>query len=209
MKIGKKELFKGVLSGTATLDSKSGAFISYGFTIKLNEEFEGLPKEFIVSFHSRQSLFNYPKSPFFVRKGDIVTIGGTLLKYLEPRERLERIRMKANYVYNTTLKHGKGLKIKRKEVFKGKLSGTATSDVKLYISAQPPLVFSIKLDQEIEGIPNEFLVCSQIHTNIFIRNGDKLLIEGKLFQGIMGKNEFSITEMHVDHIYNTNLKYGF
>ena len=203
--MGEIELFKGMLSGTVTSFSPFDAGIH--FSIKVDEEIEGLPKEFLISFivFSRSS-HNYRIT--FLRKGDIVSIGGTVIQFFKREVQLENIVMKANYVYNTTLKHGVGLKIRRKEVFKGSLSGTATSD-EIISDSKLGLVFSMKLDLEIEGIPNEFLVYKfpfQVRT--IIRKGDKLVIEGKLFQGNMGKNGFQINEMEAKHIYNKTLKCG-
>ncbi|MFX1450351.1 MAG: hypothetical protein ACFFCM_05890 [Promethearchaeota archaeon] len=203
--MGEIELFKGALTGSVTSFSLFDAGLH--FSIKLNEEIEGLPKEFLISFivFSRSS-FRYRIT--FLRKGDIVTIGGTVIQFFKREEQLENIVMKANYVYNTTLKHGVGLKVKRKEIFRGSLSGTATSD-EIISQSKLGLVFSMKLDLEIEGIPNEFLVYkfpSQLRT--IIRKGDKLVIEGKLFQGNMGKNGFQINEMEAKHIYNKTLKCG-
>ena len=142
MKIVKKELFKGSLSGIVTLDSKTGTFTGYAFTINLNEEIEGIPKDFVVFFYSIQKPFNILKEPLFLRKGDVVKIGGKIFQNFVGTEQREKIYMTAQYVYNSTLKNGRGLKIKKKEVFKGKLSGTATSDISLQ-TIRPYLVFSI------------------------------------------------------------------
>ncbi|MFX1450349.1 MAG: hypothetical protein ACFFCM_05880 [Promethearchaeota archaeon] len=193
--MGKKELFRGTLSGTVTLPYR------YSFIIKLNEEIEGLPKEFLVAFSTREVR------GFLLRKGDIVTIGGTVIQNFVGIEQLENIFMKAYYVYNTTLKIGAGLKIKKKEVFNGKLSGIATSDLIRHINGLES-VFSIKLDKEIEGIPNEFVVYKTGNFKILMKKRDKLLIEGTLFQGNIGKNEFSFTEMKALHAYNIDLKCG-
>ncbi len=194
--MGKIELFKGVLSATVTSDSfmmRDG----YNFSIKLNEEIEGLPKEFLV----RSKISHHF---LFLRKGDNVKIGGKIFQSFEGKEQLEHIFMKTDNVYNTSLKHGAGLKIKRKEVFNGSLSGTATSDLLTF--SQYIWLFSIKLDKEIEGIPNEFVVSSS--NLIIIRRGDKILIEGILFHGTMGKNEYTYTEMKALNVYNRDLICG-
>ncbi|MFX1450352.1 MAG: hypothetical protein ACFFCM_05895 [Promethearchaeota archaeon] len=205
----KIELFKGILSGTVTFFSPIDS--GFNFTIKINEEIEGLPEEFFVRFRvlvrdaRRLSWYRIT----FLRKGDIVSIGGTLFKFFERKETLVTTRMKADYVYNKTLKHGVGSKIKRKEVFRGSLSGTATSD-EIYSTSELGAVFSMKLDLEIEGLPNEFLVYNyKFQGRVIIRKGDKVLIEGKLFQGSMGKNGLEIIEMEAEHIYNSTLQCGF
>ncbi len=181
---------------------------AYSFTIRLNEEIEGLPKEFFVKYSSNFDRNAGRVKPFLLRKGDIVTIGGTLNQYFRGKEQIENIFMKANYIYNRTLKNGLGLKIKKKEVFKGKLSGTATSDLKYIGMRKVNFVFSIKLDLEIEGIPNIFLVFTPHISYLFIKNGDKLLIEGTLFRGTMGKTDLYIMEMEAKHVYNITLKSG-
>ncbi|MFX1450350.1 MAG: hypothetical protein ACFFCM_05885 [Promethearchaeota archaeon] len=205
----KIELFKGMLSGTVTLYNGGLHFV-----IKLNEEIEGIPKEFLVEYYHIR-IYSKPKgTPIYkyirgsvLRRGDIVSIGGVLFQYFLGKEQIENIKMKANYIYNTTLKQGAGLKIKKKEVFNGILSGTATSD-QLYSFSQLGIVFSIKLDMEIEGIPNEFVVYSTSLHDLIIKKGDQVTIEGKLYQGGMVYDEFQINEMETSHIYNKTLKCG-
>ena len=210
----KIELFKGMLSGTVTFFSiMPGGF---NFAIKLNEDIEGIPKEFLVGFFPKKihSVPRYSGGYYYMyfrgsllRIGDMVSIGGGLFQYFLGKEEIENIKMNANYVYNTTLKHGSGLKIKKKEVFKGILSGTATSDL-IYSFSELGNVFSIKLDMNIEGIPNEFLVYSRYVDDLIIKKGDQVLIEGKLYQGGMVYDEFQINEMEASHIYNKTLKCG-
>ena len=114
--MGKIELFKGALSGTVT--SFSQFFSGFHFTIEVNEEIEGLPKEFLISFIDFvRSGYSSNYRITFLRKGDMVSIGGTVIQKFVGKEQLEQVFMKANYVYNTTLKHGVGLKIRRKKVF--------------------------------------------------------------------------------------------
>ncbi len=203
----KIELFKGMLSGTVTLYHGG-----INFAFKLNEEIEGIPKEFLVEIYHKRLRTKPKGTPIYkyirgtvLRREDIVLIGGYLYQYFLGKEQIENIKMKANYVYNKTLKHGAGLKIKKKEVFNGILSGTATSDI-IYSFLERQ--FSIKLDMKIEGIPNEFMVYSHDVYGLIIKKGDKVLIEGKLYQGRMENDEFHINEMEAHHIYNKTLKCG-
>ncbi len=97
------------------------------------------------------------------------------------------------------------------ELFKGVLSGTTTSNL-IYGRSQAGghYEFSLKLDKEIEGIPDEFLVYTYTRTGqIIIRKGDRVIIDGKLIKKTIGKEELEIIEMHANHIYNSTLKCGF
>lgn len=70
--------------------------------------------------------------------------------------------------------------------------------------------FSFKLDELIEGIPDEFLVWGVTRGgHLILRQGDKVIIEGKLVKQTIGKEELEIIEMEAKHIYNSTLKCGF
>ncbi|MFX1450353.1 MAG: hypothetical protein ACFFCM_05900 [Promethearchaeota archaeon] len=97
------------------------------------------------------------------------------------------------------------------ELFKGVISGTATSNL-IYGRSDSGgrYQFSLKLDTMIEGIPEEFLVYAITRTGqMILRKGDKVIIEGKLVKETMGKEELEIIEMQAKHIYNSTLKCGF
>ncbi len=107
---------------------------------------------------------------------------------------------------------------KKKTLFKGVMEGTATT---YWYGSN----FVIKLDNPIEGIPEEFVVYSSamagsgggfgamksmrkiMATNI--RPGDKMIVEGELIVEYEGKEQLEFVRMAADHIYNGTLKCGF
>ena len=100
--MGKIELYKGVISGTATSNlvyGRSQAGGHYEFSFKLDTKIEGLPEEFLVLAYTRTGQL-------ILRSGDKVIIEGKLVKETMGKEELEIIEMQAKHIYNSTLKCG-------------------------------------------------------------------------------------------------------
>ena len=106
--MGKNTIFKGILHGTATSYILSGSFV-----MQVDKDIEGLPEEIVVyaiklhpmgkggfGMSGRKSLATH------IRPGDLVIVEGEIVQEFEGREQLEFIRMKAEHVYNETLKCG-------------------------------------------------------------------------------------------------------
>ena len=108
---------------------------------------------------------------------------------------------------------------KKKTLIKGIMKGTATS----YLMNG----FVFKLDERIEGLPEEFVVYNskmgsmspgagfgmmkslkKIMSTI-IRPGDTVIVEGELIVEYEGKEQLEFIRMGADHIYNETLKCGF
>ncbi len=105
----------------------------------------------------------------------------------------------------------------KKIVYKGILQGTATT----YWNGQN---IAIKLDDRIEGLPEEFVVYPEFIGTMSptagfkvmgkmkrlvafnVRPGDKLTVEGELILETEGDVEFY--RMPASHIYNVSLKIG-
>ena len=101
-----KKIFNRTLQGTA-----SSFIIGSSFVIRLNEEFEGIPEEFVVYNHNLAQNYNMflgkddKKASTFIRPGDKLIIKGTIIQdFLE--DNMELIRMHANLIYNETLRCG-------------------------------------------------------------------------------------------------------
>ncbi|NVM00970.1 MAG: hypothetical protein HWN67_01425 [Candidatus Helarchaeota archaeon] len=101
-------------------------------------------------------------------------------------------------------------------MFKGVIRGTATSNLE-------GCSFVIKIDDIIEGLPEEFVVYSSSLRSAYdrqsggskrtlstqIRQGDSLVIEGEIIQEFIGNENLELIRMGADHIYNITLKCGF
>ena len=106
----------------------------------------------------------------------------------------------------------------KKSIFKGVLRGTATT----YLINNN---FAIKLDELVEGIPEEFVVYPEFAGSmspgagfkmmgkikrlvaLCIKPGDKITIEGELILEDEGNIEYF--RLAAKHIYNETLKCGF
>ncbi|MFX1451486.1 MAG: hypothetical protein ACFFCM_11625 [Promethearchaeota archaeon] len=107
------------------------------------------------------------------------------------------------------------VKIVKKLLLKGIIRGIAISNLE-------GCSFIIKLEDKIEGLPEEFVVYSRKAAHRYspvsrepkiqsthIREGDYVIIEGQIVQEVIGKENFEIIRMEAEHIYNITLKCGF
>ncbi len=108
------------------------------------------------------------------------------------------------------------VEIGKRTLFKGIIRGTATSNLE-------GCSFVMKIDDKIEGIPEEFVVYSTSLRSAYdyqsgsnkrtlstqIRQGDSLVVEGELIQEFLGNENLELIRMGAKHIYNVTLKCGF
>ncbi|MFX0138621.1 MAG: hypothetical protein ACFFDN_33570 [Candidatus Hodarchaeota archaeon] len=100
------------------------------------------------------------------------------------------------------------------KLFKGKVRGTINSNVHFGVRGDPHYkyyIFSIKLDNKIEGIPEEFIVqCSRrAGIGIVLRKNDKVLIDGEIRREYVKHFQVEFICMLSSHVYNETLKCGF
>ncbi|MHA1300318.1 MAG: hypothetical protein ACTSO9_12925 [Candidatus Helarchaeota archaeon] len=106
--MGKKTIFKGRLNGTSTSYALGSSIV-----FKPDDRIEGMPEEFVV-YARKLALDNYGGSGFgmkksmatHIRPGDKLVVEGELIQEFEGKEKLEYVRMKAEHIYNVTLKCG-------------------------------------------------------------------------------------------------------
>nr|MDO8080196.1 hypothetical protein [Candidatus Freyarchaeota archaeon] len=66
--------------------------------------------------------------------------------------------------------------------------------------------FSIKLEENIGGIPDEILV--RVLGVGYFRTGDRVLIQGKIVKIDLKQWDESMFELQADHFYNESLRIG-
>ncbi|MFX0133595.1 MAG: hypothetical protein ACFFDN_08125 [Candidatus Hodarchaeota archaeon] len=103
-------------------------------------------------------------------------------------------------------------KKKPEELFSGTIQGVITSNG-LFAMATPRnhryaiMLFSFKMDEPIEGIPEEITVSTHGITNL--RKGDKVKIIGKIVRNKLELFPDGDIRLMAEHIYNETLKCGF
>ncbi|WXG41781.1 MAG: hypothetical protein WED07_13625 [Candidatus Freyarchaeum deiterrae] len=198
-------LYEGVIQGLVTgelmtnLDRNEHYNGSY-FTIKLEEDFEGVPKEILVSVR-----LNY------LRIGDKVTLQGKIIKEVLKKWRKPNYLILADRVYNESLNIGtEVLMVSKQVIYKGIIRGLVTEGSRLLMT-RPSFnlgsSFLMKLDENmgIAEIPDELLVQT---SRGYFRKGDKVILEGKIFRITLKKIERPTYAIKVDHFYNESLQIG-
>ena len=96
----------------------------------------------------------------------------------------------------------------KKTIYKGTIHGTATS----YLLNNS---FVIKLDKNMEGLPEEFVAYlykwgpgARYYTT-HIRPGDHLMVFGEIIIDFDKLKKLEFVRMRASHIYNETLKCGF
>ncbi len=93
-------------------------------------------------------------------------------------------------------------------LFRGTLHGIVTSE-------RVDNAFVMKLDEKIEGLPEEIVVVISITTggyrfmSAYMRIGDKVIVDGVIKRQIRGKSQLEYIYMIANHLYNENLKVGY
>ncbi len=95
-----------------------------------------------------------------------------------------------------------------KVIYQGTLKGIVSS--KQMLVAEYRIIFLLKLEEKIEGIPEEIPVLSQIvgmKRFLYIEEGDRVIVHGKFVQRptFWKDDHFG---MNADHIYNFTRKCG-
>ncbi len=67
----------------------------------------------------------------------------------------------------------------------------------------------IKLDAEIEGIPDELVVKYFTANGFYVRPGDKVLIQGKIYRERIKFWNKNFIWVNANHIFNQTLNCGF
>ncbi|MFX1451163.1 MAG: hypothetical protein ACFFCM_10000 [Promethearchaeota archaeon] len=108
--LNKEILFKGTISGIVTSNftlSKAKGYFMISFSMKFEDEIEGLPKELVVIFlKSIAFRFNSDMLQIFLRQDDKVIVKGKIIKKQLSSFSKESIVMVAENIYNETLKCG-------------------------------------------------------------------------------------------------------
>ena len=94
-------------------------------------------------------------------------------------------------------------------LYEGELKGIVTSEMAF---SSPyninRIVFSVKLDEEIKGIPKEIIVIYSSYSIIVLRPGDKVKIDGKIKKKLVTKWNSSKIWFDCHSIYNETLSFG-
>ena len=103
-------------------------------------------------------------------------------------------------------------KKKPEELFSGTIQGVITSNGLFAMANRKDhrwavMYFSVKMDEPIEGIPEEITV----HTNgiLNFRKGDTVKIIGKIVRNPLEHFPDGSIQLNAEHIYNETLKCGF
>ncbi|MFX1449296.1 MAG: hypothetical protein ACFFCM_00555 [Promethearchaeota archaeon] len=107
------------------------------------------------------------------------------------------------------------VKIRKKKpgkLFSGTIQGVVTSNGLFAMATRKDhrwalLLFSIKMDESIEDIPEEITVYSNSVTNI--RIGDRVTVIGKIVRYELEQFPEGNLRLEAEHIYNETLKCGF
>ncbi|NVM02750.1 MAG: hypothetical protein HWN67_10460 [Candidatus Helarchaeota archaeon] len=104
-----------------------------------------------------------------------------------------------------------------KVLFRGTVRGTVTSTVTHVgcTGGAVKLSFIFKIDESINGIPEEFTVfASKTYKSgglfsTHMREGDTVKIKGQILQTRIKEWQTDIIFMKADHIFNENLNFGY
>ena len=100
-----------------------------------------------------------------------------------------------------------GIKMAKEIIFKGEMTGTVIGDQKFYGATEIYSIFAFKLDKEILGVPDEFIV--HIKGNIpYVRKGDKIKIDGNLIKIESKDWKLPIYLFKAKKLYNLTLKFS-
>nr|MDO8080037.1 hypothetical protein [Candidatus Freyarchaeota archaeon] len=104
-------------------------------------------------------------------------------------------------------------------IFEGTIHGTVTSTPLFGVGKGPVVIsFSVKIDEEIEGIPNEigvyFYHLAKISLDpklfqIILRANDRVTIKGKIKKERLSEFPNYSIIMTAEYIYNETLKCGY
>ncbi len=99
------------------------------------------------------------------------------------------------------------------KIFEGVLEGTVSGEPIIMVSGgqsitSSTMYLSFKLYEIIEGLPEEFVVFASYNRFAYVRKGDDVVIEGKLYEVSEKKHELSFYHMELKKIYNKTLQTG-
>ena len=69
--------------------------------------------------------------------------------------------------------------------------------------------FLLKLDESIAGIPEEVIVMYYSPIGFYIRVGDKIQLEGTIYQELLKYWQKDFIWINAEHIFNESIKCGF
>ena len=103
---------------------------------------------------------------------------------------------------------------KNKEVFKGEVSGTITSQplfqMQLIRPGQVRMLyhFSVKLDEKIGNLPEEIGVNAPLKSTVVLRTGDKVRMKAVIFETPLKSWNTSDYRLSTEDVINDTLQMG-
>ncbi|MHA1382710.1 MAG: hypothetical protein ACTSR3_03030 [Candidatus Helarchaeota archaeon] len=105
-----------------------------------------------------------------------------------------------------------------KEIFNGTIRGTVSSkNIHFNMSHDSGFIsFFIKLDESIDDVPDEIPIFGTAEGSsakdlfvMHIKEGDKVLVNGKIIRYRLKFWQTEVVRMEADHIYNETHEYGY
>nr|MDO8081082.1 zinc ribbon domain-containing protein [Candidatus Freyarchaeota archaeon] len=170
------------------------------FVMRLEENIEGVPDEILV-FTSKFGYFGV---------GDEVTLQGKIIKEDLGQWGRPMYIIFADHYYNESLQIGDEESKTRKQVlYKGVIRGLVTKESRLRFVGGGRIFgadFVMKLEENIEGVPEEILV----HTAAigYFRKDDEVILQGRIFKIVLRQWGRPMYVIEADHFHNESLQIG-
>jgi hypothetical protein len=191
-----------------------GGFVETFFVMRLEEGFEGVPDEILVQTSSSYALLETHSGYFGV--GDKVTLQGRIFRINLRVWNRPMYAILADHFYNETLQTGDEELMKKNQIlYGGEIRGSVTRESRprvlryetqngIYSTSE--VCFAMKLEENIEGFPEEILV--RYNSVGYFGIGDRVILQGEIVKANLrqwGRPSYAI---NADIFYNESLRIG-